>query len=148
MVLRAHFTVPVNFRSRDRPIMEAALEIAEEEHVTITALFRNAMSDYVLKKKRDSVDAKLEHFLEPRIPSCETLDKVLTPEILKGWSDQDLLSMTRKVRARTEELEAELKKRGYFMIKHSSRPGLSGRNDSTERVVVHDPKDQRFRDSA
>jgi len=40
---------------------------------------------------------------------------LLTPEILKGFSDTEIMSLAKTVRARRQELDGELRKRGYFL---------------------------------
>jgi hypothetical protein len=39
--------------------------------------------------------------------------KLLTPEEIKGWHDSEVLDLAKHVRARKEELQMELARRGY-----------------------------------
>jgi len=40
--------------------------------------------------------------------------KLLTPEDLKLWTDSDVLTLAKQIRSRKQELDFELRKRGYF----------------------------------
>ncbi|MDA4130367.1 MAG: hypothetical protein OK457_06315 [Thaumarchaeota archaeon] len=114
MVVQPHFTVPVNIRSKDRPIMDAALEIAKRENKQVTSIFREALAEYVQRRKLGEGSLRLESYLGPEsVPITLTLEKVLVPSDLKPLSDPDLLSFAKRVRARAQELELELRKRGY-----------------------------------
>ena len=116
MVVQPHFTVPVNIRARDRPLIDAAMEIAQRENKQLTSVFREALAEYVQRRKPGEGSLKLEQYFDSQVitSSATSLEKVLVPSELYGWSDPDLLCLARKVRARASELELELKKRRIF----------------------------------
>jgi hypothetical protein len=116
MVVQPHFTVPVNIRAKDRPLIEAALEIAQRENKLLTSIFREALAEYVERRKPGEGSLKLEQYFDsqPLSSSAASMEKVLIPSELRKWSDPDLLCFARKIRARASELELELKKRHIF----------------------------------
>jgi hypothetical protein len=42
--------------------------------------------------------------------------EVLSPTELKGWVDSDLLFFAKLIRGRKQEIESELKKRGFHFV--------------------------------
>ncbi|MFI5420242.1 MAG: hypothetical protein ACHQ1H_04685 [Nitrososphaerales archaeon] len=117
MVVQPHFTVPVNIRPQDRLLMDAALEIVRNENKSMTWLFRQALQEYVEKRKIGKGSLRLEEYFETLRPQATgSLEKVLSREELAKWGDQELLATAKKVKARVEELQAELKRRGFLFI--------------------------------
>jgi len=110
-MVEAHHSVPVNMRPRDAPMIEAAKEIAQRENKQMTTIFREALAEYVERRKILSGGTKLEQFMSGSPSDNPSLDKVLVPSDLKGWSEPDLLTFARKVRARAQELSLEMRKR-------------------------------------
>ena len=97
--------------------MEAALEIAHAENKQVTSLFREALEEYVQKRKPGAGSLKLERYLGTELLITSSLEKVLTREELRTWSDQELVSIAKKVRARVQEIGPELKRRGYLQFR-------------------------------
>ena len=116
VLVQAHFTIPVNIRPRDRALIDAALEIAQRENKQLTSIFREALAEYLERRKPGEGSLKLEQYLDsqPLTSSGASLEKMLVPSELRKWSDTDLLCVARKVRSRAAELELELKKRRIF----------------------------------
>jgi hypothetical protein len=117
VLVQAHFTIPVNIRPRDRALIDAALEIAQRENKQLTSIFREALAEYVGRRKPGEGSLKLEQYFDsqPLASSAGvSLEKMLVPSELRKWSDTDLLCLARKVRSRASELELELKKRRIF----------------------------------
>ena len=115
MVPRHRWNVPVNFRFCDKYILDAALEIAVRENKQLTSIFREALTEYIERRKQGLGSIKLEQYFGPGSPpESMTLEKVLVPSELKVWTEPDLLCFARKVRARSQELNLEMKKRRIF----------------------------------
>jgi hypothetical protein len=113
-----HYTIPVNIRPRDAPTIEAAKEIAQRENKQMTAIFRQALEEFVARRKMGEMSVKLEQYFGSEcVPTNITLEKVLLPSELKNWTDKDLLSLSKKVRARSQELDRELRRRGFLLFR-------------------------------
>jgi hypothetical protein len=114
MVVQPHYSIPVNIRPKDRPMMDAALEIAERENKQVTTIFREALAEYIQRRKQSAGSAKLEqYFGSESAQGNASLEKVLVPSQLQAWTDADLLSFARKLRGRAQELDRELRIRGF-----------------------------------
>jgi hypothetical protein len=115
MVVQPHYTIPVNVRPRDTPTIQAAKEIAQRENKQMTTIFREALAEYVDRRKLSAGSFKLEQYIgSESVTNNGSLEKVLVPGALKLWGDSELLSFAKKLRARTQEIDAELRRRGYY----------------------------------
>ena len=95
-------------------MIEAAKEIAQRENKQMTVVFRQALQEFIERRKLGEGSIKLEQYLGPdAAPNSVLLEKVLTPDALKLWSDADLLCLAKKLRARTQEIDGALRLRGY-----------------------------------
>ena len=109
---QARWTVPVNIRPRDKPILDAAVALAEKEGTDITTVFRNAVAEYVRTKLAgNGISRKMDDYFDSSLHSPL---KLLSREELKQWTDSDVISAAKQVRARKHELESELRRRGYY----------------------------------
>ncbi len=113
-MVREHWTIPVNMRLEDKPVLDAALNIAKEERTDITKIFRTALSEFVGRRAGSADTRKIDEFLDKRAMSDRICNQILKPAELRNWSDENLLEIAKVVRARLEELDSELRRRGYF----------------------------------
>ncbi len=117
MAPRPHWTVPVNFRERDRSVLDSAIVLAEADRTDITSVFRNALAEYV-KSRLETQDCggskKMDDYLDLTSQGAFPTSKLLSPEELKRWNDSDVLAAAKLVRSRKMELDGELRRRGYF----------------------------------
>ena len=109
---QARWTVPINFRERDKPVLDDILEIARNDRSDITNVVRNALAEYVKMRLAPMGESGKTH-LDTYLNSPLAVTKVLRPGDLMYWQDSDLLSLAKIIRARREELEIELRRRGY-----------------------------------
>jgi hypothetical protein len=100
-------------RSQDKPVLDAALAIAKIEGTDITTIVRNALAEFVKTKARTE-GRKMDEFLDGSVISNPISNRVLTPDVLRRWPERDLLDAAKVVRARKEELDSELRRRGYY----------------------------------
>jgi hypothetical protein len=114
MALRPRYTVAINFREQDRPLLDAAVQIAKDEASDLTGIMREALRQYT-KSKLKSGNIKMDEFLD-HVVTDPIFGTVLSPTKLRGWADTDLLHFAKLVRGRKQELESELKKRGFHFV--------------------------------
>jgi hypothetical protein len=117
MAPQPRWTVPVNMRAQDKQVLDAALSIAKNEGRDITSVFRMALAEFVKTRSGVNEERKMDEFLvnTSEISVNRLYNRVLTPGELKGWSDASLVDSAKLVRARKQELDSELRKRGYFL---------------------------------
>jgi hypothetical protein len=63
MALKPRYVFPLNFRSEDLEILNAAVQIAKDEASDLTAIMREALRQYT-KSKLKSVNIKMDAFLD------------------------------------------------------------------------------------
>ncbi len=116
MTPRPRYTVAVNMRLEDRPVLDSLLLIAQKEGCNITSIFRTALTEFVNRKnaQKGEIGSKLDDFLAGPILPDQIYRQVLTPVELKGWSEDELLRTAKVIRGRKEELDSELRRRGHF----------------------------------
>ena len=113
MAPQPRWTIPVNMRMQDKPVLDAALEIAKREGSNITTIFRVALEEFVRVKSRSGVQ-KLDRFLDDSESSSNGMyGRVLTPAELRSWSESSLLDAAKRIRSRKDELDSALRERGY-----------------------------------
>jgi len=93
-------------------MLDAALNIAKSEGSDITNVFRTALAEFV--KNRVSSEGRIDEFLDDSAISDPIYTRVLTPAELKNWSEIDLLAAAKLIRSRKEEMDSELRRRGFF----------------------------------
>jgi len=113
MVPQPRWTIPINMRQQDKPVLDAALIIAKSEGSDITTVFRSALAEFVRMRALPN-ERKMDEFLEDRTMSNQVYNRVLTPHELESWSEARLLDAAKLIRSRKDELNAELRKRGFF----------------------------------
>jgi hypothetical protein len=113
MAPQPRWTIPVNMRAQDKPVLDVALAIARSEGTEITSVFRAALSEFV-KSKSSTQGRRMDEFLDGSDFKAFSCDSILTPGELKNWSESDLLRVSKSVRSRQQELDAELRRRGFF----------------------------------
>jgi hypothetical protein len=91
--------------------------LAKKEDIHVTDVIRDALLDYT-RKKLDPCEAlgthKMDEFVATNFMK-DSLCDILTPKELKTWQDADVVNFAKKVRARKQELELELRRRGYYL---------------------------------
>jgi hypothetical protein len=113
-MVKARWTIPVNMRIEDKPVLDAALNIAKEEGTNVTKICRTALYEFVGRNVRSAGMKKMDEFLDKSAMSVPTYNHMLTPRELRSWSDDSLLDSAKLVRSRQQELDSELRSRGYF----------------------------------
>jgi len=113
MAPQPRWTVPVNMRSQDKEVLDSALRIAKSEGSDITSVFRTALAEFVRTRTR-SEGRRMDEFLDSSTTSDLNCNRILTPGELRTWSEVEILVAARVVRARKQELDSELRRRGYF----------------------------------
>ena len=111
LALKPRWVHPLNFREQDKAILDASVLIARREGSDLTNVIRDALREYTTAKLQGE-SQKLDVFM--RDLEVTSLKKLLIPEELKVWPDSDVLDLAKLVRSRKQELEFELRKRGYF----------------------------------
>jgi len=106
--------VPVNFRPQDKSVLDAALQIAKAEGTNITSVFRAALTEFVGRNSLRTGSQKMDEFLDKSEMSNPVYNRILTPQQLEHWSESSLLNAAKLIRSRKDELNAELRKRGFF----------------------------------
>jgi len=114
MALKPRYVFPLNFRSEDLELLNAAVQIAKDETSDLTTVMREALRLYT-KSKLKSGNIKMDEFLD-QVDVDPIFRKVLAPTELKGWVDSDLLRVANLVRGRKQEIESELKRRGFHYV--------------------------------
>jgi hypothetical protein len=118
MVLKPRWVVPLNFRSEDKPLLDNVMFLAKKGDLNVTDIIREALLDYT-RNKLDLYEASGTHKMDEFVGSNfmkDSLAGILTPKELKTWQDTDVLNYAKKVRARKQEMELELRRRGYYFI--------------------------------
>ena len=117
MAPKPRYVLPLNFRAEDKPLLDQIVLLAKKEDANITAVIRSALSEFA-EKRRPALQQGATHKIEEYCPSnfgAETsFSEVLTPAELKGWEDGELLVVAKRIRGRKQEIDSELRKRGYF----------------------------------
>ena len=113
MAPQPRWTIPINMRSQDKPILDAALEIARRDGSDITTVFRTALAQFVINKSK-AEGPRIDEFLDFSEKSDGIYNRILTPAELRSWTVAGVLEAARHVRARQQELDSELRRRGYF----------------------------------
>ncbi|HXQ93377.1 MAG TPA: hypothetical protein VN739_10265 [Nitrososphaerales archaeon] len=111
LTLKPRWVHPLNFREEDKAVLDAAVLVAKNEGSNLTNVIRDALRVYTDQKLQGDVNQKLDKFVNESYPHYR---KMLTPEELSEWADADILDFARLIRARKQEIEFELKKRGYY----------------------------------
>ena len=103
-------------RAQDKQVLDAALSIAKNEGRDITSIFRMALAEFVKTRSSIKEGRKMDEFLDKgsEILGSPRFDWILTPKELKRWSDVGLINFAKVVRARKQEIDSEIRKRGYF----------------------------------
>ena len=85
--------------------------VAKKEGSNLTNVIRDALKMYTTTKLHGDEYQKLDKFVNESYPHYRNM---LTPEELREWIDTDVLDIARLIRARKQEIESELRKRGYY----------------------------------
>jgi hypothetical protein len=115
MAPKPRWVVPLNFRSGDKLLLDSVLFLAKKEEVHITDIIRDALLEYT-KRKLDLCETSGTHRIDEFLASNlreGSLSGILTREELKTWQDSDVTHFAKMVRARKQELESELRRRGH-----------------------------------
>jgi hypothetical protein len=111
LTLKPRWVHPLNFRAEDKAVLDAAVLVAKKEGSNLTNVIRDALKMYMVAKLQGDGYQKLDKFVNESYPHY---GKMLTPEDLREWIDTDVLDIARLIRARKQEIESELRKRGYY----------------------------------
>ena len=117
MVLKPRWVVPLNFRWEDKPLLDNAIFLAKKEECKITDIMREALVEYTRRKLNlceAGVTHKIDEFVVPN-SKVEVFANILTRDELKTWQDNDVLMFAKMIRARKQELEAEIRRRGFYL---------------------------------
>ena len=115
MVLKPRWVVPLNFGSGDKPLLDNVMFLAKKEETHITEIIRDALLEYT-RRKLDLCEASGTHTIDEFMASNlkdNSLAGILTREELRAWQDSDVMHFAKIVRGRKQELEFELRRRGY-----------------------------------
>ena len=110
---KPRWTHPVNFRSEDKEILEGALKVARNEGSNLTNIIRDALRLYVSSKLLSEGTLKLDQFVDNSKLS-HFRERPLTLEEIKSWSDEEVLRLAKQIRGKQQQLQFELKKRGFY----------------------------------
>ena len=118
MAIKPRYVFPLNFRAEDKVILDEAIRISEERRVDLTSIMREALKRFTEAEGEKSISPKMDDFLgySLRNGMDPAYRKVLTPADLKVIIDSDVLRFAKLVRGRKQELEAELRRRGYHFV--------------------------------
>jgi len=111
LTLKPRWVHPLNFRAEDKAVLDAAVLIAKKDGSNLTNVIRDALRAYTTEKLQGEIDQKLDEFVNGYYPHYR---KMFTPDELRGWIEADILDIARLIRARKQELEFELRRRGYY----------------------------------
>jgi len=111
MTIKPRWVHPLNFRAEDKGVLDAAIQVAKKEDRSLTNVIRDALRAYTDAKLQGDANEKLDRFVDE---PCPQFRRQLSPEELKSWIDAEVLDTAKLVRARKQELEFELRKRGYY----------------------------------
>ena len=117
MAPKPRYVLPLNFRAEDKPLLDQIVLLAKNEDANITTVVRSALSEFAERRqtmKKQGETHKIEEFCPSNFDAKSSLHDVLTPAELKGWEEGELLKMARRIRGRKQEIDFELRKRGYF----------------------------------
>ena len=118
MVLKPRWVVPLNFRLEDKPLLDDIMFLAKKEELNITDIIRDALIEHTRKKldlREKSGTHKIDEFMVSDSRE-NSFVKVFTRDELKSWQDGEVLNVAKTVRARKQELEMELRKRGFYFV--------------------------------
>jgi hypothetical protein len=111
LTLKPRWVHPLNFRAEDKDVLDAAVLVAKKEDSNLTNVIRDALRAYTTEKLQGDSNQKLDEFVNGSYPHYR---KMLTPKELRSWIYEDVLDFARIIRARKQEIEFELRKRGYY----------------------------------
>jgi len=119
MALKPRWTFPLNFRVEDKSTLDTATEIAKRRGSDLTSVIRLALQEYVQRNKAGLAnETKIDQFVgDPSFKALPSYTRLLKPEELRGWTNDEVIYLSKLVRSRKEELEAELLRRGYLMFR-------------------------------
>jgi hypothetical protein len=114
VTLKPRWTHPLNFRLEDKAVLDAAILIGRNEGNSLTGVIRTALKEYVSSKLGQAPLIKIDDFFDGPINSSYDYKRILGPKDLETLTDQSVLHMARLIRARKEELESDLRRRGFY----------------------------------
>ena len=117
MAPKPRYVLPLNFREADKPLLDQIVFLAKKEDANITTVVRSALSEFAARRRatlEQGETHKIEEFCLSNFETKSSLWEMLTPAELKGWEDGELLNAARRIRGRQQEIDSELRKRGYF----------------------------------
>ncbi|HXQ92644.1 MAG TPA: hypothetical protein VN739_06530 [Nitrososphaerales archaeon] len=82
MALKPRYVFPLNFRSEDLELLNAAVKIAKDETSDLTTVMREALLQYT-KSKLKSGNIKMDEFLD-HAKVDDVFRNMLSPTELKG----------------------------------------------------------------
>ena len=104
------FSYPVDF---DPLILEAS-EIAEREGKSLSKLIVELIANYVKAHGKGNPNFKLEQFEQEAFFALPTIGEPQKQDKLKELEDSDFEELIRAIRARAQEVNAEIRRRGYM----------------------------------
>ena len=117
MTPKPRYVLPLNFRAEDKPLLDRIVLLAKKEDENLTAVIRTALNEFAERRcatlERGETH-RIEEFCPPPFGAKPVFGDMLTPARLKRWQDDELLSAAKTIRARKQELDSELRRRGYY----------------------------------
>jgi hypothetical protein len=83
IMVSPRWTIPINMRERDKPVLDAALAIAKDDGSDITKVFRVALEEFVRTRARKDGRKLDEYFDDSKIPD-RPYDRIFTPRELRN----------------------------------------------------------------
>jgi len=113
-------TLPLNFRHVDLELLDFLEERATIEGCTITSLVRKILFEYAEREKQkisSRSDLRIDRFFENSNMKCEiSSSKVLTPDVLRTFTDSEIVRLAKLIRARKQEVSSEFRRRNYLLF--------------------------------
>jgi len=89
--------------------------LAKKEELHLTVIIRHALLEYTRKKLDLDETRKIDEFVGTDSKK-DFSSSILTQEELQTWEDSKVLKVAKSIRARKQEVEIELRKRGYHFV--------------------------------
>ncbi len=108
MAPNPRYTIAINIRKQDKFILDSLISLSQSDRCDITTVARRAL-EYDVQNRRKTAGEdgarKMDEFIAGNSSySHEDLfSTLLTPEILKEFSDSEIMSFAKIVRARRQE---------------------------------------------
>ncbi len=103
----------MNFRAQDKETLDAAVQIAKDQGSNLTEIIRIALKEYTEARAKTTAITRIDDFLDKSRVNPQLVE-VLNPSILKEWPDGEAIRFAKLLRARMQEIDFELRRRGFY----------------------------------